>query len=100
MAEEIRDDLTSKVIEAKTRYCAKPEYDFSLPSELTVTITLHEYRDLILAKGEYEEKYNKEHKLADERYWEIDALKKENVALKENLLKYVTEETKVSKQEE
>lgn len=97
MAEEIRDDLTSKVIEAKTRYCAKPEYDFSLPSELTLTITLHEYRDLILAKGECEKKYSEEHEIANKRYWEIDELKKENTALKEKILKYMTEETEESK---
>jgi len=85
MAEEVRDDLQSMVIEAKTGYRTYPQYDFSLPSELTVTITLNEYRALILAKGDYEKKFEEKDKIAFERYKEIEKLKEENANLKEKL---------------
>ena len=87
MAEEIRDDLTSVLIDKKTNsYHTESKYDFVLPSELTVTITLMEYRSLVTAKGEYDKEIAEKSKKNSEQYWEIDKLKKENARLKEKVI--------------
>ncbi len=87
MAEEIRDDLTSILVKEKTeKYSRSPEYDFVLPSELTVTVTLMEYRNLVCAKGEYDKEMAKKRDECSKQYWEIDKLKKENEKLKEKVI--------------
>jgi len=94
MAEEIRDDLTSILVKEKTeKYSRRPEYDFVLPSELTVTVTLMEYRSLITAKGEYDKEIERQ---KDEHYkqWkEIEKLKAENEKLKEKVIALLNGET-------
>ena len=94
MAEEIRDDLTSVLIKEKTdTYKSEPKYDFILPSELTVTVTLMEYRNLILAKGEYDQEIARQKDAHYKQWKEIEKLKAENEKLKEKVLALLNGET-------
>lgn len=94
MAEEIRDDLQSILIEQKKDSWGEKtlKHNFTLPNELTVTITLGEYRMLVSHEANRQEIIDKERKERMEYYFENEKLKKENASLKEKLLKYVTEE--------
>ena len=93
MAEE-RDDLITKLIEAKCGYGCREENNFVLASELTVTITLDEYRKLIMLKGSHEaevDEVKKEKRVLEN---ELNKLKEENHKLKEKLLDSInTEDT-------
>ena len=102
MAEEIRDDLQSILIEKKKgswdEGCFK--HNFTLPSELTVTITLDEYRMLVKHEAARQAIIDKKEKERMDYYFENEKLKKENASLKEKLLKYVTEDQTEEKTEE
>lgn len=100
MAEEIRDDLQSILIDKKKdswgESCLK--HDFTLPNELTVTITLDEYRMLVKHEATRQTIIDKKEKERMDYYFENEKLKKENASLKEKLLKYVTEEQPEAKE--
>ena len=92
MAEEIRDDLVSKLVEAKNGYRKEIEHNFTLPGELTVEITLSEYRSLIKDKGGYEKRCDElQHEVWDKEKI-LDGLRKENEKLKEKILAIVNGE--------
>jgi len=100
MAEEIRDDLQSILINKKDGYERRLQDNFTLPGELTVTITLGEYRKLVSHDANTKAIIDKKEKERWDYYMENEKLKKENAALKERLLKYVTEEPTESEKEE
>ena len=100
MDEEIRDDLTSILVDKKNGYGKEIEHNFKMPGEITVEITLSEYRDLVRCAENRDIKIKKAEDERFKMYWECDKLKKENEKLKEKLLKYVTEDDEEEKQEE
>lgn len=59
--------------------------DFVAEGEITVTITLAEYRDLVSSKAVSEEKINKAIMARLDREKENEALRKENEALRNEL---------------
>ena len=89
MAEEIRDDLTSILIEKKRAWDTSMKYNFTLPAELTVTITLDEFRELVQAKG----KYDKELSEKSDKIWKMEQtiaeLNRENGKLREKIVGFM-----------
>ena len=72
------------VSEKKLEYNVNRD-DFSIEHELTVTITLHEYRDLIRNDATRKEQVEKANSAAYEAKRSNEALKKENDELKSEL---------------
>lgn len=66
----------------------KPEWtdNFICPGELTVQITLSEYRDLVQESATTRQKISEANDKRAEYYHEVERLKKENAELKEKIV--------------
>ena len=92
------DKLTDALIEKKTN-CYSDSKNFALASELTVEITLDEYRNLVksVSVSEYENE-KLIHRLYDAEKRE-EKLKIENGNLKNDLVNYISKFGKISEVE-
>ena len=100
MAEEIRDDLVSILVDKKNSWGGNIENNFKLPNELTVEITLNEYRELIAVNGVYEKKLDeKQHEVWDKDA-EMKKIREENEKLKNKILELMAAEMEEDKKEE
>lgn len=92
------DKLTDALIEKKTNYYSDSK-NFALASELTVEITLDEYRNLVksVSVSEYENEKLK-HRLYDAEKRE-ENLQRENGNLKNDLVNYISKFGKISEVE-
>ena len=84
--EEMRDDLASILIEKKNDYGENIKRNFKLPGELTVEITLAEYRSLVKERGIFDKKESDFNSTLYKKNQEIEEMKKQNASLKEKLL--------------
>lgn len=90
----------NKILEKKMDYGNTVENDFELPNELTVRITLREYRELIASKA------LKQHDVDEARNdkWKVESMNRkltEEIAkLKEKLLKLMETSDVESNEEE
>lgn len=91
----------NKILEKKMDYGNTVEKDFELPNELTVRITLREYRELIASKA------LKQHDIDEARNdkWKVESMNRklteENAKLKEKLLKLMeTSDVEENEEEE
>lgn len=76
--------MANNVIEKKLDYNFESK-DFSIDGELTVTITLHEYRELVSAKATAQSDIRKAEEGKYEREDQNRRLKEENAQLKAEL---------------
>ena len=78
------EELNVSIYDEKSGYLGRVRHDFVLPTELTVTITLNEYRELVKESSEAKKREAESDRL--KLQLEVDRLKKENELLK-NLCK-------------
>lgn len=78
-------NITNVVLDKKIDSYSTNLHDFVAPQELTVTITLSEYRKLLKEEATKEEAINKANKDKYTREAENEALKKEVAELKSKL---------------
>lgn len=76
--------MANTVIDKKLDYSFKPE-DFAIEGELTVTITLREYRELLKNDATRKEQIDKAESKAYQNRCENATLKEENTRLKSEL---------------
>lgn len=84
MAEQ-RDDLVSKLIEVKTGYNKQLEHNFIFQNELTVQITLAEYRSLIGLQSIHAKALDEERAKRYKLEFELAEMKKRLTILTEKL---------------
>lgn len=78
-----------------------PEYNnFVCPGELTVQITLSEYRDLVQESAKTHWKIREADEKKLEYYHAVERLKKENAALKEKIVQLAGDKTTQDASEE
>lgn len=86
----MEDTIMNKILDKKMDYRDTTDKDFELPNELTVRITLREYRELVSGiaskKHDIEEARNAKWKVEDENR----RLKEENENLRKKLVELMT----------
>lgn len=87
MTETMKDLLIEGKLEGYSDNSSKNPNNYVLERELTVEITLNEYRELVAQA--YKAKADKAESEANDRYWKINKLEKEVGELKTTLNKYM-----------
>lgn len=83
-------ELTNKIIDKKFEYSNAKAGDYSIENELTVTITLHEYRELVKACAISDREIDDANSAKWKKECELDKAKETIQRLKEKILQLTT----------